>query len=921
MVFNQSARKILPLALGCVILASLAGCRTYFGYEAKQETKDDKDSIRKTASTLRQYRIEVIDGRVVVWADYKDSYEKERVTWEDREHIYLKDASPLKYILPIPLRAPFDIFACMTDWNLASNPPGFTQQLFYVPPFCWFAAFTCPPYWLENPKKLSEGENVIRPRKRGEDEDTHTVTKTIERERVPVKKEKISYSDNSTQRVTQDSADISIGQKHAKILLSDPLISLEQLDTKALPPRTVAGIIRYKGAEKRFHLNTWDSLSSEQKSKWNQFLQDVSAAPLLALYRARLIDKEECQALLLEKIANMNPENLVQLHHAGILPPDFSQKWLALHPDLSVDTLILLCRNQLLSSRNLLARLQKCRVVSASEIDALHQAELLNPEFFRNWLEKHEFADRQEIMLLKNAQLISTEEVDKLSKRLDDGEFHQKNPRFERYALAAASSDAKTGSLVCRYQSQKDVPVTDREIPTAMKWLKESAQKGDGKSSLTLGLLHMTGSILPKNPEEGVKWIRKAAEQGNPDACYLLGVCCLNGEYVKKDLTEGIQWVQKAAEKGNCDAQYSLGVSYVKGEYVKQDFATGIQWIRKAAEQGEPKAEIILGSAYFSGEGAPQDYEKATLWFKKAADHGNIDAQIFLGTCYFMGKGVPRDYEEAINCFKKAAEGGSGKAQLLLAQCYQEGSGVPLNYAESFRWYRKAAETGNPDAQYFLATYYWGKSKFPMLMIQNLPEAEKWMQKAASQKHPDASKDLPALTAQLKDYNAAIQEREKEEKSFEYYSKNANPTIETVKNTVFQLDDTRTLEEALASQMSNIRWRVFQSKENRTIVEVVGIWKSEKFKPSNDAPQNLLVFALTTGAQQILQICPQKDEEVMAQFVITKDGNVRFHFGECRNSKGVRKIGCSPMITYPAYTDDGEFFIKKEGFFEMLYGK
>ncbi len=121
--------------------------------------------------------------------------------------------------------------------------------------------------------------------------------------------------------------------------------------------------------------------------------------------------------------------------------------------------------------------------------------------------------------------------------------------------------------------------------------------------------------------------------------------------------------------------------------------------------------------------------------------------------------------------------------------------------------------------------------------------------------------------------------------------------------------------------MTNIRWRVFQSKEKRMIVKVVGIWKSEKFKPS-DAPQNPIVLAISRGAQQILQIYPpQKDEEVMAQFVITKNGNIRFHFGECRNSKGVRKIGCSPMTTYPAYTDDGEFFIKKEGFFEMLYGK
>ena len=59
---------------------------------------------------------------------------------------------------------------------------------------------------------------------------------------------------------------------------------------------------------------------------------------------------------------------------------------------------------------------------------------------------------------------------------------------------------------------------------------------------------------------------RRRAEQGDADAQFELGVHHILGEGVQKNPTLGVQWLRKAAEQGHAAAQYSLGRCYAAGK-------------------------------------------------------------------------------------------------------------------------------------------------------------------------------------------------------------------------------------------------------------------------------------------------------------------------------------------------------------------
>ena len=58
----------------------------------------------------------------------------------------------------------------------------------------------------------------------------------------------------------------------------------------------------------------------------------------------------------------------------------------------------------------------------------------------------------------------------------------------------------------------------EKDLPTAVKYYSQAAEKGIDAGQLNLGIAYLTGAGVPKDEDEAVKWLRKAAAQGDEDA-------------------------------------------------------------------------------------------------------------------------------------------------------------------------------------------------------------------------------------------------------------------------------------------------------------------------------------------------------------------------------------------------------------------
>lgn len=356
---------------------------------------------------------------------------------------------------------------------------------------------------------------------------------------------------------------------------------------------------------------------------------------------------------------------------------------------------------------------------------------------------------------------------------------------------------------------------------------------------------------------------------------------------------------------------FTIGSKLFNEKRTPKDQENGIHYIQIAAQQEYPDALYWLAKFYLNQS---ENTKQGVEYLKSAADHGVAAAAFDLAMIFEEGKLIASDRKSSIKYFEIAADKGYGRAQTALGIIYSN----EYNFQEAIKYLEMAASQGIAVAQYRLALIYLGKTD--LAVIQNLPEAKKWLQLAAEQNFPDAKQLLPDIIEKYNNYNFRLEQRKIAEEQFRYYAKISDPNIENVKNLIFPLDDTRSLQDALSCQMCDIKWRVFRSQEKRTIVEVVGRWNNENFAPKQQS-QGLFTM-MVSGRQNILfQLFPQKGEEVMAQFVIKPNGSVDFFYGEIRNKQGVVKKLSSNFLTMPAYTDEAGQYLLKSGFMEILYGR
>ena len=149
--------------------------------------------------------------------------------------------------------------------------------------------------------------------------------------------------------------------------------------------------------------------------------------------------------------------------------------------------------------------------------------------------------------------------------------------------------------------------------------LKLLANQGDIDAQNKLGAAYFNGKGIEKNAAEALRWFRQSAEKGYAKAQYNLGVMYYVGQGVPQNHAEALNWFSKAARQGLADAQYNLGVMYYQGAGIPQNYQEAFKLYSQAAQKGHALAQYNLGLMYLAGNSVPKDSVKAYMWLSLAA--------------------------------------------------------------------------------------------------------------------------------------------------------------------------------------------------------------------------------------------------------------------------------------------------------------
>lgn len=857
--------KLLLTSLTAVLL--LSGCRTYFGYESSEEKKDIAGSDRKVSSRTIDYDIHIDGDRISITAEQEDIYEKQVEVCEIRSHVYLSSTDLFKFT---PMRWLIDLGHCWTSWHLYPNPPGFARRLFYAPPFCWFT-FCIPPYWFDDPKNLSEGKTLSETHEldNGKTVNLYTV-KTTECEKI-AHTEPVKYPVRSRHLVTNgdhtgENIRVSGGEKTFELDADRPVVTREML-----PP--------FISGSKAIVTDLGSAKGKDLKEKFTNFL-------------------------FLEQV-----------------------------------TLMVRYKN----------KTQKCHI---GTVRFMTGEELWNCGCF--CAAKGNFADGKKYFLLaaekgySPAMFLIGSSYLKGNKALGLDRDVAKGFSYVKKAADAGLKEAQCRLGDCYYEGEG----VEKNYKQAVYWFRLAAEQGDYTAQYGLGKCYTHGRGVEKDLKQAKYWFGKVpteivdhdiridgdrieieaklSDSGEP--LYRVTNGDHTGEKIRvsivgktfeldtdrpivtremlpsfishsaaisPDLSDAKKDLKakfadfKFREKVPLTVEYKGTVReceintavFMTGEelwncgcsYVgKKDFAGGKRYFLLAAEREFPPAMFFIGGSYLKGDkifGIEKNVEKGLAYVKKAADAGYADAGLKLAEMYIMLQDVRKKLPPGtdIGILARSAE-----EKKLLAFILSVDKSAARKYCEA----ALKRNGQNADALYTMARL--------MLEDGQIRSTVEYLELAAAQKHEAAQKLLPRCRERLK---AAAE--------FEYYSKNNDPVVAGVKKCVFGLNRSVTLEQALADQLDDLRWRRVKDDRGHDFVEVVGVWNSNSFNG--------------------ISTLPQENDEVMARFAVSKSGKVRFYYGEIRNADGeVKKIGALGM-SFAAHTDP-KGYLDRKNFLMLLYG-
>lgn len=140
-------------------------------------------------------------------------------------------------------------------------------------------------------------------------------------------------------------------------------------------------------------------------------------------------------------------------------------------------------------------------------------------------------------------------------------------------------------------------------------------------------------------------------------------------------------------------------------ELLKTDTAipVTVQNLYDQAMKGQAKAQHDLAALYATGaNGVSIDYPRAAVWFHAAAKQGMANARYNLGVLYQQGLGVEKDMTKALGWYRAAALLDHPEAKYNLGIAAAEGIGMNYNPGMAAAYFESAAKSGVVEAAYNL---------------------------------------------------------------------------------------------------------------------------------------------------------------------------------------------------------------------------
>jgi localization factor PodJL len=138
---------------------------------------------------------------------------------------------------------------------------------------------------------------------------------------------------------------------------------------------------------------------------------------------------------------------------------------------------------------------------------------------------------------------------------------------------------------------------TPANLPDAVKFLSQAAEKGQAVAQYRLGTLYERGQGVTADPAKAAHWYEMAANQGNRKAMHNLAVSYASGANGgKKNMAEAARWFAKAAALGLSDSQFNLAVLYERGDGVPQSLLDAFKWYSIAAASGDSESKSRMST-------------------------------------------------------------------------------------------------------------------------------------------------------------------------------------------------------------------------------------------------------------------------------------------------------------------------------------
>jgi len=198
-------------------------------------------------------------------------------------------------------------------------------------------------------------------------------------------------------------------------------------------------------------------------------------------------------------------------------------------------------------------------------------------------------------------------------------------PASHRIDQSAAPADANRPANIATAEAPRTV--TPRTVAGPDR-IVQLAMAGNPVALAILGLKALDGTAsAPANLPDAVKFLTQAADKGQAVAQYRLGTLYERGQGVAADPAKAMHWYELAADQGNRKAMHNLAVAYASGPAAKRNMTLAARWFAKAATLGLADSQFNLAVLYERGEGVPQSLSDAYKWYAIAALSGDGEAK------------------------------------------------------------------------------------------------------------------------------------------------------------------------------------------------------------------------------------------------------------------------------------------------------